>query len=116
MQVEERLRAPVGFYVESGAVFTNNLGERITPMAATKAFGKIARAAGLSTQRLHDTRHTAASHLIADGNDVRTVAGVLGHESANITLSIYSHLLGNAIGEATDRLGERMEKIVSGSR
>jgi integrase len=84
MQAEERLRAPVGLYVESGAVFTDELGDRVTPMAATKAFARIARLAGLASMRLHDTRHTAASHLIADGNDAVTVASVLGHESANI--------------------------------
>lgn len=113
MQAEERLRAPVGFSVESGAVFTNELGERITPMAATKAFRRVAKAAGISTMRLHDTRHTVASHLIGDGTDVRTVAGVLGHESANITLSTYSHLLEDATKKATDRLGERMKRIAS---
>jgi integrase len=116
MQAEDRLRAPVRLYVDSGAVFTNELGERITPMAATKAFARIARAAGISTQRLHDTRHTAASHLIADGSDAVTVASVLGHESATITLSIYSHAFDDAKHEATDRLGARMERIVSGGK
>lgn len=116
MQAEERLRAPVGLYVESGAVFTNELGERITPMAATKAFGRVARAANISTQRLHDTRHTAASHLIAEGSDAVTVASDLGHDSATITLSIYSHAFDDAKHEATDRLGARMERIASGSK
>jgi integrase len=114
IQAEERRRAPAGLYIESGAIFTNELGERITPMSATKAFRRIAQAAELSTKRLHDTRHTAASHLIGDGVDVRTVAGVLGHESANITLSVYSHLLEDATKKATDRLGERMEQIATG--
>ena len=83
-------------------------------MAATKAFRRLAKVAGISTFRLHDTRHTAATHLIADGNDVRTVAGVLGHESANITLKVYAHLLGDAAHKAADRLGEKMERIASG--
>ena len=113
MQAEDRLRAPVGLYFESGAVFATELGERITPMSATKAFGRIARAAGISTQRLHDTRHTVASHLIADGSDAVTVANVLGHESATITLSIYSHAFDDIKHEATDRLGARMERIAS---
>lgn len=115
MLAEDRLRAPVGLYGDSDAVFANELGEHVTPMAATKAFRRIAKAAGISTRRLHDTRHTAASHLIGDGTDIRTVAGVLGHESPNITLSIYAHLLENASQKATDRLGERMERIASGT-
>jgi len=83
-------------------------------MAATKAFARIARLAGLASVRLHDTRHTAASHLIAGGNDAVTVASVLGHESANITLSIYAHAFDDAKLEATDRFGARMEWVASG--
>lgn len=115
IQAEERLRAPAGVYADSGAVFTNELGERVTPMAATKAFARIARIASISTRRLHDTRHTAASHLIAAGSDAVTVAGVLGHESATITLSIYSHAFDDAKHDATDRLGARMERIATGN-
>uniref|UniRef100_E6PBZ2 Site-specific integrase n=1 Tax=mine drainage metagenome TaxID=410659 RepID=E6PBZ2_9ZZZZ len=114
MQAQERLRAPAGLYTDNGAVFTNELGGRVTPMSATKAFARLARAAGISTMRLHDTRHTAASHLIAEGSDAVTVAGVLGHESATITLSIYSHAFDDAKHEATDRLGARMARIASG--
>jgi integrase len=41
---------------------------------------------------LHDLRHAAASRLIAAGLDPVTVAAVLGHEDATVTLSIYGHL------------------------
>jgi hypothetical protein len=39
-------------------------------MSATKAFGRLAKAARVSTSRLHDTRHTAATHLLVAGTDV----------------------------------------------
>jgi hypothetical protein len=70
-----------------------SLGARVTPMAATKAFVRLAKAARISTTRLHDTRHTAATHLIVGGTDVRTAAGVLGHAVPSVTLSIYAHLV-----------------------
>lgn len=38
----------------------------------------------------HDLRHAAASRMIDSGLDPVTVAGVLGHENANITLGIYA--------------------------
>jgi integrase len=41
---------------------------------------------------LHDLRHFYASGLIAAGCDVVTVQRALGHASASITLSTYSHL------------------------
>ena len=40
----------------------------------------------------HDLRHAAASRLIRAGLDPVTVANVLGHEDANVTLAIYAHL------------------------
>ena len=40
----------------------------------------------------HDLRHAAASRLIRAGLDPVTVASVLGHEDATVTLKIYGHL------------------------
>jgi len=49
-------------------------------------------AAGFPGVRLHDLRHFFASGLIAAGCDVVTVQRALGHATANVTLSTYSHL------------------------
>ncbi len=48
--------------------------------------------------RLHDLRHFFASGLIAAGCDVVTVQRALGHSSAAITLTTYSHLWPDANG------------------
>ncbi len=98
---------------DDGAIFTDESGSRVTPMASTCAFDRIARKAGISTTRLHDLRHTAATTLLVAGVDVRTAAGVLGHVSPSITLSTYAHLLAEAQREAVDRLGERLERLVA---
>lgn len=42
--------------------------------------------------RFHDLRHYYASGLIAARCDVVTVQNALGHRSAAVTLSVYSHL------------------------
>ena len=86
---------------------------RITPMSATKAFGRLAKTAEISTTRLHDTRHTAATHLIVGGTDVRTAASVLGHTTPNVTLSIYAHLVAEVQRAAVERLGATLERISS---
>ena len=39
----------------------------------------------------HDLRHAAASRLVAGGLDPVTVAAVLGHEDATVTLRVYAH-------------------------
>jgi integrase len=40
----------------------------------------------------HSLRHAAASRIIRAGLDPVTMASVLGHENANMTLGLYAHL------------------------
>ena len=54
----------------------------------------------VSVIRLHDLRHTAASHLIAAGVPVFVVSKILGHSSAAMTLNTYSHLLDHSLDHA----------------
>ncbi len=62
-QKEDRLACGPGYILDpSEPVFTNEFGERLTPQAATTAFGDIARAARVSSTRCHDLRHTTASY------------------------------------------------------
>jgi site-specific recombinase XerC len=86
-QAKERLAGGSVYEHTEDAVFTDELGRRVTPMAASCAFDRIARKAKISTTRLHDLRHTAATTLLLASVDVRTTAGVLGHASPTITLS-----------------------------
>jgi integrase len=110
MQIKDKRLAPAE-YVDEGAIFATPLGRRITPMSATKAFVRLAKAAQISTTRLHDTRHTAATHLIVGGTDVRTTAAVLGHTTPNVTLAIYAHLVADVQRAAVEQLGATLERI-----
>jgi site-specific recombinase XerD len=38
-------------------------------------------------------RHFMATQMIATGNDVRTVAGRLGHAMPSTTLDVYAHVM-----------------------
>ena len=111
-QAADRLAAGQHYRPDpEGAVFTDEFGDRTTPMAATNAFARLAKKAKLSTTRLHDVRHTSASHLIGAGVDIRTTAAVLGHINPNVTLAIYARLLEGSQRDAVDRLGDRMERL-----
>lgn len=85
-------------------------------MDATKAYGRIAKVAEISSLRLHDARHTAATHLLVAGVDVRSVSGILGHASATTTLSTYAHLVVDAQRDAVEKLGHRLELMTDGNR
>ena len=57
---------------------------------------------------VHSLQHTNASMLIAQGVDVRTVAGLLGHAQPSTTLDIYSHAFDKNKKLAQEKLAEAM--------
>jgi len=59
--------------------------------------------------RLHDLRHFYASGLIRAGCDVVTVQRALGHSSAAITLTTYSHLWPDANDRTRRAAGALLE-------
>ena len=61
-------------------------------------------AAGLHRIRIHDLRHSHASLLINMGIPPAVIAERLGHENAQITLSIYAHLYPNKQRMVSDAL------------
>jgi integrase len=71
--------------------------------------------AGLSWEpHLHSLRHFYASGLIAAGCDVVTVQRALGHKSATVTLSTYSHLWPDA-NERTRLAADQLFNQVAGT-
>lgn len=62
--------------------------------------------AGVPKIRLHDLRHSHVAHLIEKGVSPMTIAERLGHESVNITLSVYGHLYPNKQREIADILDD----------
>ena len=64
----------------------------MTPSTFTWRFKLILKKHGLPEQlNVHSLRHSNASLLIANGADVATVAGLLGHSQPSTTLDIYTH-------------------------
>jgi len=92
-------------------VFTDEIGVQLTPKAATNAFARLAKKAKIGTTSLHSARHRAATQLIAAGIGVTTTASILGHTNANVTLSLYSHVVEGAERPAMDVLGGRLEQM-----
>lgn len=80
-----------------GLVFTNLRGQVLNQRSAARAWHAAARDAGLAglpaLTGWHALRHYHASVLVAAGVSVRYVADRLGHASATLTLSTYSHLM-----------------------
>ena len=80
-------------YEDRDLVFCDELGRPVSPGVLTKAFAELRTAAGIRPGRLHDLRHTAATHLLTAGVPVHIVSARLGHASPTITLNTYAHVL-----------------------
>lgn len=78
---------------DSNLMFTQNSGAAWGPRQVQRAFKDLLAAAGIPNMRFHDLRHTAATHMIANGVDHLTVSRRLGHARASTTLDTYSHLV-----------------------
>lgn len=79
------------------------------PGYVTLAFTRLRDELGLTGVRLHDLRHFNATNMLANGTDVRTVSGRLGHADASTTLNIYAHFLEASDIQAADRLGALLD-------
>lgn len=49
---------------------------------------------------IHTLRHTCATHLLRNGNDIKVVSAILGHASVKITYDTYIHLFEQDVPDA----------------
>lgn len=80
-------------YDDQDAVFAMPDGQPWNPETISQAFDRLVRASELPRIRLHDLRHTHASHLLAAGVNVKVASERLGHASVAFTLDTYGHVL-----------------------
>lgn len=72
---------------DSGAMFLNRRGARLTRQGIWAILKRHARRAGLPAASVspHVLRHSAATHMVEGGADLRTVQEMLGHASISTT-------------------------------
>jgi len=89
-------------------VFSDKKGNHLKSKTVLKHFRNTLEKAGLPVIRFHDLRHTFASLLIHQGENIKTVQSQLGHSTPTQTLNTYSHLMKNPDSD----IAGRMEKAV----
>ena len=72
---------------------------------------RVRREAGIEDVRLHDLRHTVASHAVMNGVPVPVVSRLLGHSNVRMTLR-YAHLGDREIEAAAESIGQSIADIM----
>lgn len=73
-------------------VCVDAMGNLLKPNYVTNHFGVLLRKYGLDKIRFHDLRHSCATLLLSNGEDLKRIQGWLGHSTITITADTYAHL------------------------
>lgn len=102
---EWKLACPPG---DLDLVFPSNKGNPINHNnMVNRYFRPALKSANLDQIRFHDLRHTYASLLIDQGENIKYIQTQLGHSNPTVTLNVYAHLMKSTNQESAQRL-ERM--------
>ena len=90
----------------------------LTRAAVEKTFSRLRNRLGWTAQgrtrrpRIHDLRHSFASHAVMNGIPVPVVSRLLGHSDVKMTLR-YAHLADKEIEAAAQRVGAALAQVMS---
>ncbi len=89
---------------DHGLVFASEVGTPIQGRNLLREYATLVRKAGVPDISIHGIRHTVATLAIGAGQDIRTLADLLGHSKTSVTTDIYAHVLPHRKRELTQAL------------
>jgi integrase len=107
-QAAERLAAGTE-WEDNDLVIATRTGRLVLPRSYDRALAVIVDRVGLPRLTSHGLRHTAATHMVQQANDLgelRAIADMLGH-SPEMLMNTYAHALPSSQLAVVDRIGRR---------
>lgn len=113
-QLEERLQMGARWKgCEQGElVFPSIFGTPLDARNLIRQYHALLEKAGIPRRRFHDLRHTCATLLLVQGEDLRVVMEVLGHSQITLTANTYQHVVQSLKRGAADK----MQALLGGAR
>ncbi len=91
-------------------------GTHMDPAEVSSGFASIIRNSNLPKVRLHDLRHSHATHLLRQNVHPKIVSERLGHSTISITLDTYSHVVPGMQDEAVQKLDAALRAAANKDR
>ena len=93
-------------YKPQNFLFEGEKGGKYTGSSLRKILKNACMTAGIKKHvRLHDLRHSYATHLLESGTDIRYIQELLGHKSPKTTM-IYTHVSNKKLSEINSPFDE----------
>lgn len=106
---EDGFDAPLVFTAPQG-------GHLRRPNLAQRFFQPALKKAGLPRFRFHELRHTCATLLLMAGVPVKVVSEWLGHQSVQVTLKVYAHVMPGMQQQAAEKMDALLTKAMEAAR
>jgi integrase len=114
-QAEELLRIGIRLSEETHVCLQPNY-EPWAPRNLSSAFIKFIKASGLRRVRLHDLRHSHATHLLMANVHPKIVQERLGHANIATTMDLYTHVMPGMQDEAASRVDAALRAAINKRR
>jgi integrase len=114
-QAQQLLRLGVRL-TDDHHVLTREDGTPALPRSLTRDFRRFTHQHRLPQIRLHDLRHSHATHLLAAGVHPKIAQERLGHSTVSITLDTYSHVLPGMQDDAVAKVDAAIQAALNKSK
>ncbi|MFK9095458.1 tyrosine-type recombinase/integrase [Bacillus salipaludis] len=89
---QDSLKKRLGLiFKEEDLIITDELGGRKDPRNLLRQMERLIKKAGVKRISFHGIRHTHATLMLTNGENIKVVADRLGHSRASTTLNFYAH-------------------------